>query len=72
MNTPDYIDHASEIEALFLRAALSARRPVGPDAEGECHNCAAPVPAGARFCDQDCRDDWQHRKAARARNGVAQ
>lgn len=28
---------------------------------GKCHNCSASVPNGHRFCDVDCRDDWQLR-----------
>lgn len=28
---------------------------------GSCYNCADPVADGLRFCDTDCRDDWQKR-----------
>lgn len=28
---------------------------------GCCYNCDALVPDGHRFCDTDCRDDWQRR-----------
>ena len=34
----------------------------GPAPTGRCHNCDAPVEAGACFCDADCRADWQDRQ----------
>ena len=36
---------------------------------GRCHNCDASVPPGVRFCDADCRDDWQARRNAEVRRG---
>lgn len=38
-------------------------------AVGCCYNCGSSVPAGARFCDADCRDDWQKRRDAEIRRG---
>lgn len=32
---------------------------------GCCYNCDALVPDGHRFCDTDCRDDWQRRHEVR-------
>lgn len=29
---------------------------------GRCHNCAEPIEAPKRWCDVDCRDDWQQRQ----------
>ena len=67
----DDIDRAQAQEEmardLAIRAA-SAGAPVLP-ATGACHWCDALLPAGARFCDVDCRDGWQRQLAAIARNG---
>ncbi len=55
----DIIDIANERAAIYEKAALSQRKPEGPDATGECLNCEAPLAPGVRWCDQHCRDDWQ-------------
>lgn len=55
----DIIDRASEVEELERRAALSRRQPNGPAATGHCLNCETPMPDGRRWCDADCRDDWE-------------
>ena len=35
---------------------------IGPAPIGRCHNCEAPLEGEARFCDADCRSDWQARQ----------
>lgn len=66
----DDIDRAQHQEEL-QRAILLKNASVGPSlpATGECHNCRASVAPGARFCDADCRDDWENEQAARQRAG---
>jgi hypothetical protein len=60
----DIIDDAAEAADLFLKASLSKRAVPGPAATGECLNCGAPVPAfGQRWCDADCREDFEMRNA---------
>jgi hypothetical protein len=62
---PDFADIAAEREQADTARAISAARtppPGAPIACGECHNCLAPIPDGLRFCDDECRDDWQQRK----------
>ncbi len=54
----DIIDDSHEIEQTFLRSALSTKRPVGPAPNGCCHYCNGPLTNGQRFCDADCRDDY--------------
>lgn len=49
-----------------MRAAAS-RRPEGPKPTGRCHWCEEPVASAARFCDSDCRDDYQRFEARKAR-----
>ena len=62
----DFADVAAEREQLDTALAIAAaRRPSSTDPVpcGACHNCLEPVEAGHSFCDADCRDDWQARKA---------
>lgn len=33
---------------------------------GECHNCSEPLADDLRFCDVDCRDDYEKIKRSRA------
>ncbi|MEW6772300.1 MAG: hypothetical protein AB1330_13130 [Bacillota bacterium] len=67
--TPDKNDQATEQEALRLAAALAHREPEGPPPAGECLSCGAPLKDGRRWCDADCRDDWQREQDAIRRNG---
>lgn len=60
----DANDRAERDLALALRAARSPAR-IEPTPCGLCYNCEASVPVGACFCDVDCRDDYQKRRAAR-------
>lgn len=56
----DILDQAMAVEELHRNLALQHRRQGPAIAEtGFCLNCEAPVPAGHRWCDADCRDDWQ-------------
>ena len=34
----------------------------GPAPIGRCHNCDEPLEGDDRFCDADCRGDWQARQ----------
>ena len=55
-------DKATEFEELRRADALKMRKPDGPEACGACLNCGAYLGDGLRWCDQDCRDDWQARR----------
>lgn len=46
-----------------------ARRAKSLIATGQCFNCAESVPHGYLFCCGECREDWEVREAAKARNG---
>jgi hypothetical protein len=61
--TADNSDLATQQEQVFLAAAMSHRKPEGPIACGHCLNCEEPLPRGARWCDADCRTDWEKREA---------
>jgi len=63
----DIIDQANDnIERDTALAIEAARRPVQaePVACGRCYNCEESLPGATCFCDADCRDDWQARRAA--------
>lgn len=59
---PDQSDRATAMEEMRRRAAISARRPSGPPANGECHNCGDRLSGDQRWCDEHCRDDWEKRE----------
>ena len=61
--TADLSDLASQHEQMFLDAALTKRKPLGPTPCGHCFNCEAPLPPADRWCDADCRADWEQREA---------
>lgn len=69
---PDIADLAAEREQIdTARAIAAARTPASTEPRpcGLCHNCEAPLPDGAAFCDADCRDDWQLRQRHRGLRG---
>ena len=71
----DAADRAQELQQAEIDAAVSRRRredvPL-PDT-GECAFCEEPLPeARHRFCDTDCRDDWQRLQARRENDRVIQ
>jgi hypothetical protein len=64
----DIIDRANEIVDITVNAKISLSHAAPPEVEpaGVCLNCSAPVPDGQRWCDGDCRDDWQARRNRKA------
>jgi len=68
----DDIDRAQERDQLLRDIALieaNHHRPPPTPPIGRCYNCESSVPPGVRFCDLDCRDDYDARKRAEARRG---
>lgn len=57
---PDEADYANDRVALRDKVASEVRKPEGPLATGWCYNCTEPLAAGMRWCDADCRDDWEN------------
>lgn len=55
----DLSDLATQQEQIFREAALTTRKPHGPQPCGYCLNCEAPLGPGKRWCDTDCRTDWE-------------
>jgi hypothetical protein len=62
----DIIDQGNVAAELHLRAALSQRAPEGPAPTGYCHNCEARLAPRQRWCDTNCRTDWERAKRAQA------
>ncbi len=55
----DVIDQANDRAERDTALAAQQRKPVGPEWAGYCHNCGKDLPWPARWCDADCRDDWE-------------
>ena len=62
----DFGDMASERQAELEAQALANRMPEGPKATGHCLECGHPFAVhkdGRRWCNAECRDDWEKRNA---------
>lgn len=56
----DQSDMATQFEELHRQAALLARRPQPVPAQpGQCAWCGSVTGSWMKFCDVDCRDDWE-------------
>ena len=66
----DHIDKTdSIIYAEVARGLAAVRRSAGLEEHGPCHFCDEPLAPGRRFCNIDCRDDYEKELAAKARAG---
>ena len=66
----DIIDDANNLVALAEDTALkNIRANLKPEAEftGECLWCSEEVISPKRWCDADCRNDWEKDKKRRNR-----
>lgn len=62
----DICDEADRVTEWILLEALTMRRqPPSPKSTGYCLHCGAVVERGARWCNPDCRDDWEREERAR-------
>lgn len=58
----DEADRGNEAAELFLDAAMKNRKQaVIPAGIGMCLNCGEDVEGENRWCDNDCRQDWEKR-----------
>ncbi|HSD36102.1 MAG TPA: hypothetical protein VLC92_01255 [Rhodocyclaceae bacterium] len=58
----DWIDQSVETAEQLAAVALAKRKPEGPEPTGQCLCCGKPMRKSKtprRWCDADCRDDWQ-------------
>ena len=61
----DIIDQANDTADTFLRSALSRRESEAPPANGRCLFCFSQLEPGHRWCDNDCREDWEKEQWAK-------
>ncbi len=60
-----------KIEAAILEGVRKARVAQALAWTGACLNCEAEVAEPLRFCDADCRDDFDRLEQAKRRSGRA-
>ncbi|MDR3087856.1 MAG: hypothetical protein LBU45_07920 [Azoarcus sp.] len=65
----DIADIAQRKIEMIAAADLAKRKPRGPEPIGACHYCGEPLQPGRRWCDADCRDDWENEQQMKAQNG---
>ncbi len=56
MDEADYAQEKADFLASLPRVSTSPLPPTG-----FCYNCDEPLVDGRKFCDNDCRDDWELR-----------
>jgi hypothetical protein len=66
---PDLADLA-QIQQERLEPLTRRRAPDAPNATGFCLFCGEPLAAGLRWCDTDCRDDWERLDAVLRQRGL--
>lgn len=60
----DEADIASDLMERELQLALRSRVWESQESTGHCLWCDKPLEPGLRWCDADCRDDWERAHAA--------
>lgn len=62
------IERDQEFEERMLSKRIKASSTAQPEAEavGKCLNCGQRLRHKLRWCDEDCRDDWQYRRDRRS------
>ena len=67
----DEADRSDEKIAAAIEDGIDrVRRQAALFYTGECHYCCEPVKEPYRFCDSDCRDDYDAEQKARRRCGA--
>ena len=58
----DQFDKASDLEQLDRdrSIAIARQKTASPEPTGFCFWCEEPVLPGARWCNSDCREDWDN------------
>lgn len=68
----DEIDKANELAELELISSLNKHQNKqinSPQATGECLYCYAELPDGQRWCDMECRDEWERETKRKQERG---
>ena len=58
----DEIDRANKEVEMLLADASRMRKQEAPGYTGHCFWCDEKLPSPRRFCDADCRDEWEASK----------
>lgn len=67
--TDDADSSDAKIEAAILEGIRRVREGKALPWTGECHYCEDAVPEPLRFCDADCRDDYERIEHSRRLRG---
>jgi hypothetical protein len=63
------MDDSVAVQEAALKLQTAVRKPVGPAATGECLFCEYPLAEGMRWCDANCRSDWERIENAKRMGG---
>lgn len=63
----DEIDITAERLERELAALVERQARRGPSPTGRCLWCGEPADDGRRWCDADCRDDWERSAGVKPR-----
>lgn len=58
----DLADQAGDLIEREMTMRMATRRQVALPPRRSCYNCDEPLDADARFCDIDCRNDFEYRE----------
>jgi len=66
----DPLDVSLELTMTETQSLINSRKNIKECQEtGFCAFCSEPVDLGDRWCDENCRDDWQREEDAKIRSG---
>lgn len=65
MDDADRTQERAEKEAAAL--VLASKRPEGPAPTGQCLWCDEPTTPDRRWCDAECRNQWERNQGASKR-----
>jgi len=60
----DIIDKANDTAEFLHTVSLKNKAKPGPQPTGRCLNCEEPLPFPERWCDNECREDWEKEQRA--------
>ena len=68
MDNADRADREDIIREQAIAAVRRRSKELAPI--GFCYYCSEQVPAGSRFCDADCRDEYETEQRLKARQSL--
>ncbi len=61
----DIADMAGPVTDFLTELAIKNSKRPELQSRGSCYNCDEPLPHPQKFCDADCRDDWEYAQKRR-------